>query len=195
MVPVDVVPIRLTVNGREHHLEVAPERTLLAVLRDDLALTGTKEGCAVGVCGICSVLVDGDLQTACLYPAVHADGRAVTSIEGLEGPAGELSAVQQAFIDHGGFQCGICTPGQVMAATALLAVDPRPDEATVVEWLTGHLCRCTGYYGIVASVLAAAGAAPPLAIRPPIETAAADDSAAVGHDASERSAPSAEAAS
>lgn len=183
MDPIDLVPIRLTVNGREHRLEVAADRTLLAVLRDDLALTGTKEGCAVGVCGICSVMVDGELQTACLYPAVHADGRAVTSIEGVAGPDGELSAVQQAFIDHGGFQCGICTPGQVMAATALLAVDPAPDEATVVEWLTGHLCRCTGYYGIVASVLAASGAAPTQAFRPPIAIAEPDDSAAAAEAA------------
>jgi len=189
MDPIDLVPIRLTVNGREHQLEVAPERTLLAVLRDDLGLTGTKEGCAVGVCGICSVLVDGELQTACLYPAVHADGRAVTSIEGVAGPGGGLSAVQQAFIDHGGFQCGICTPGQVMAATALLSAHPQLDEATVVEWLTGHLCRCTGYYGIVASVLAASGATPESASRPPIEIAAADGAASAGGSAAAEAAP------
>jgi aerobic-type carbon monoxide dehydrogenase small subunit (CoxS/CutS family) len=171
MVPAALVPLRTRVNGLDHELRVPPERTLLAVLRDDLGLIGTKEGCAVGVCGVCSVLIDGELQTACLYPAVHVDGRAVTTIEGVAGAGGELSAVQRAFIEHGGFQCGICTPGQVMAATALLAEHPSPDEEIVVEWLTGHLCRCTGYYGIVAAVLAASGAAAEPELRPPLQSA------------------------
>jgi carbon-monoxide dehydrogenase small subunit len=166
------VGIRLTVNGVGHDIVVAPDRVLLDVLRDDLGLVGTKEGCAVGVCGLCSILVDGVLLTACLLPAVKVDGRAVTTIEGLAGPDGALSPVQAAFIDHGGFQCGICTPGQVVAATALLAETPEPDEDEVREWMTGNLCRCTGYYGIVQAVLAAAGRNGPIAIRPPIEESA-----------------------
>ena len=166
------VRIRFAVNGSDREVAVAPDRVLLDVLRDDLGLTGTKEGCSVGVCGLCSILVDGVLMTACLLPAVKVDGRAVTTVEGLAGPDGTLSPVQAAFIDHGGFQCGICTPGQVVAATALLAETPEPDEAAVREWMTGNLCRCTGYYGIVQAVLAAAGRDGPLALRPAIEEVA-----------------------
>jgi aerobic carbon-monoxide dehydrogenase small subunit len=151
------VPIRVLVNGEAREAMVPPDRVLLDVLRDDFGLTGTKEGCSVGVCGLCSVLVDGRLMTACLLPAVKVDGRSVTTVEGLGGADGGLSPVQQAFIDHGGFQCGICTPGQVVAATALLAENATPSEEEVRDWMTGNLCRCTGYYGIVAAVLAAAG--------------------------------------
>ena len=181
---VDVrVPIHVTVNGTAHELAVPPDRLLLDVLREDLALTGTKEGCSVGVCGLCSVIVDGTLLTACLLPAVKVDGRSVTTIEGIAAPDGTLSPVQDAFIQNGGFQCGICTPGQVVAATALLAEQPDPTEAEAREWMTGNLCRCTGYYGIVEAVLAASragrsrnGEAPPpdtrrqpLEMRPAIE--------------------------
>jgi len=180
-VPLDRVAIRLSVNGVARELSVAPERLLVHVLREDLGLTGTKEGCSVGVCGICSVLVDGELLSACLLPAVRADGREVTTVEGLAGPNGELSAVQEAFIANGGFQCGICTPGQVVAATALLAEHPQPDEPTVREWMTGNLCRCTGYYGIVASVLAAAGQPAPDSLRPPIEEIAPLGAGPGGH--------------
>lgn len=172
--PVERIPIRLTVNGEPRELTVAPDLLLVRLLRQGLGLTGTKEACSVGVCGVCSVLVDGEVVSACLLPAFRVDGRAVTTVEGLAAADGTLSPVQDAFIRHGGLQCGICTPGQVVAATALLAEHPAPDEATVREWMTGNLCRCTGYYGIVASVLAAAGSAPTDAFRPAVTEVAAD---------------------
>jgi len=125
------------------------------VLRDDLGFTGTKEGCSIGVCGACSVLVDGELLSACLLPAVFADGRSVTTVEGLAS-GGELSPLQDAFIREGGFQCGICTPGQLIAATALLAERPRPTEAEIRDWMMGNLCRCTGDHGITRAIKAAA---------------------------------------
>lgn len=149
-------PVRAEINGQVVELTVEANRLLIDVLRDDLALTGTKLGCAVGVCGACSVLVDGALVSACLLLAVSIDGSRVTTIEGIAAADGTLSAVQRAFLRHGGFQCGICTPGQVLAATALLAEQRDPDAAAVRKWMTGNLCRCTGYEGIVASVLAAA---------------------------------------
>ena len=168
--PLDAIPVRLTVNGRAVEQQVPTDRLLLDLLREDLGLTGTKESCSIGVCGACSVIVDGRLVSSCLTLAVQADGTEVTTAEGLAGTDGELSRVQQAFIRHGGFQCGICTPGQVVAATALLAEDPAPDEDHVREFMSGNLCRCTGYYGIVASVLAAASpdgdAEPAMALRP-----------------------------
>lgn len=125
------------------------------MLRDDLGFTGTKEGCSIGVCGACSVLVDGELLSACLLPAVFADGRSVTTVEGLAS-GDELSPLQDAFIREGGFQCGICTPGQLIAATALLAERPRPTEAEIRDWMMGNLCRCTGYHGITRAIKAAA---------------------------------------
>ncbi len=130
------------------------DRRLIDVLRDDLGLTGTKEGCSIGVCGACSVLVGGELLSACLMPAVFVDGRAVTTVEGL-GSGEELSPLQEAFIREGGFQCGICTPGQLIAATALLAERPRPSDADIREWMMGNLCRCTGYHGIARAIRAA----------------------------------------
>jgi carbon-monoxide dehydrogenase small subunit len=166
--PVERIDVRFTVNGEPRELSVTPDLLLVRVLREELRLTGTKEACSVGVCGVCSVLVDGEVVSACLLPAVRVDGRAVTTVEGLAAPDGTLSAVQEAFIRHGGLQCGICTPGQVVAATSLLAENPAPSEADVREWMTGNLCRCTGYYGIVASVLAAAGRQPTEAFRPAV---------------------------
>jgi aerobic-type carbon monoxide dehydrogenase small subunit (CoxS/CutS family) len=129
------------------------------VLREDLGLTGTKEGCGVGVCGACSILVDGRLMSACLVPVGDVADREVTTIEGLAGEDGELTPVQASFLRCGAFQCGICTPGQVVAATALLAERPEPSAEDVREWMTGNLCRCTGYYSIVAAVLDAAATA------------------------------------
>jgi aerobic carbon-monoxide dehydrogenase small subunit len=152
--------LRTEINGREVELRIPAHRLLVEVLREDLELTGTKVGCAVGICGACSVLVDGELMSACLVPAVAVAGRSVTTIEGIAPGDDRLTPVQEAFLRHGGFQCGICTPGQVVAATALLKESPHPDEDEVREWMTGNLCRCTGYYGIVASVLAAADASP-----------------------------------
>ena len=154
--PSEPIRVHLTINGERRDDAVPAERLLIDYLRDDLGLTGTKEGCSVGVCGACSVLVDDVLMSACLLPVAALDGRSIRTIEGIAAADGQLSPVQTAFIRHGGFQCGICTPGQVVAATALLAERPDPSEADVRHWMTGNLCRCTGYEGIVASVLAAA---------------------------------------
>lgn len=150
--------IALTVNGVAHELVTEPARPVLDVLRQDLALPGTKEGCSVGVCGACSVLVDGRLMSACLLPVGMVAGSDLTTVEGLADADGALSGVQQAFLECGGFQCGICTPGQVVAATALLAECPHPSQDQVRRWMMGNLCRCTGYYSIVSAVLAAAAA-------------------------------------
>lgn len=147
--------INLTVNGESHLLEVPASRLLIDCLRYDLGLTGTKEGCSVGVCGACTVLVDGKLSASCIALAVAADGAEITTIEGVA-QGGVLHPVQQAFIDHGGYQCGICTPGQVVAAVALLEANPSPTEDDVREWMKGNLCRCTGYYSIMESVVNAA---------------------------------------
>ena len=149
--------IRLTVNGTDHQVEVPARRLLVDFLRYDLGLTGTKEGCSVGVCGACTVLIDGEMAASCIMLAVAADGAQITTIEGIA-QEGRLHPVQQAFIDHGGFQCGICTPGQVIAAKALLDINPSPTEDEIKAWMMGNLCRCTGYYGILNSVAAAAGA-------------------------------------
>jgi len=148
--------ITLRVNGKEHTVEVPVQRLLIDCLRYDLGLTGTKEGCSVGVCGACTVLMDGQMISSCLTLAVLADGRELRTVEGLAQPDGTLSPVQQAFIDYGGFQCGICTPGMVTAATALLEANPRPTEDDIKEWMMGNLCRCTGYYKIIASIQGAA---------------------------------------
>ena len=148
--------IAFELNGKRQELSVPSHRRLIDLLREDLALTGTKEGCSVGVCGACSVLVDDQVMSACLMPAVAIDGSRVTTIEGLAPDEEHLSPMQDAFIRHGGFQCGICTPGQIVAATALLFETPKPSTEQVREWMMGNLCRCTGYYKIVESVLAAA---------------------------------------
>jgi len=152
--------IRLRVNGAVHEVEVPSYRTLLDCLRNDLGLTGSKEGCGVGVCGACTVLLDGKMISSCIALAVFADGREVTTVEGLAEDE-HLHPVQQAFMDLGGFQCGICTPGQVVAAKALLDSTPNPSEAEIREWMLGNLCRCTGYYKIVESIQAAAQEARP----------------------------------
>lgn len=147
--------IHLKVNGTDHQLEVPARRLLVDCLRYDLGLTGTKEGCGVGICGACTVLIDGQMVASCITLAVAADGAEIGTIEGLA-EEGRLHPVQQAFIDHGGFQCGICTPGQIIAAKALLDVNPSPSEEEIREWMMGNLCRCTGYYGILDSVVNAA---------------------------------------
>jgi carbon-monoxide dehydrogenase small subunit len=154
---VTIHDLRFTANGTDYLRRVPSHRLLIELLRDDLGLTGTKEGCSIGVCGACSVLVDGELLSACLLPALFVDGRSVTTIEGIAGPNGSLSPLQEAFIRHGGLQCGICTPGQIVAATALLMEVPKPTEPDLRSWMKGNLCRCTGYYKIIESILAAAG--------------------------------------
>ncbi len=149
------IPIALTVNGRSRTLDVAPHHTLLEVLRDDLALTGTKECCLVGECGACTVRLDGRIVDSCLVLAVEADGGEVTTIEGLA-PEGGLTRLQGAFLDKGAVQCGFCIPGQVMAAADLLRRSPHPTVAEVEEGMAGNLCRCGCYAQITEAILAAA---------------------------------------
>ncbi len=148
--------LRFEVNGQPREVSVEANQLLIDLLRERLGLSGTKEACSIGVCGVCSVLVDGRVVSACLMPAVMVDGCRVQTVEGLAGPDGQLTPLQEAFIRHGGFQCGICTPGQLMAATALLAEQPHPTVEQIKEWMMGNLCRCTGYYKIIDSILAAA---------------------------------------
>jgi carbon-monoxide dehydrogenase small subunit len=149
--------LALQVNGELHEVFVEPDRTLLDVLRTDLGLTGTKTNCLEGECGVCTVLVDGLAVNACLYLAVAARGRAITTIEGL-GRGAALHPLQQAFIASGAVQCGYCIPGIILAAKAYLDQNPAPTEAGAREALAGNLCRCTGYQKIVEAVLSAAGA-------------------------------------
>ena len=147
--------VRLTVNGRVHEAEVAVHHTLLDFLRDELALTGTKECCAEGECGACTVLMDGQAVNSCLVLAVEADGREVTTIEGLADADG-LSPIQDAFLATGGVQCGFCIPGMVMSAHYLLSHNPHPDLTEIKEGLSGNLCRCGGYNQICRAVASAA---------------------------------------
>jgi carbon-monoxide dehydrogenase small subunit len=145
-------PIALRVNGVERSACVPPMRRLLDVLREDFELTGTKEGCGEGECGACAVIIDGRLVDACLVPVAQVRGRQVTTIEGLA--RGEtLGTIQRAFVEHGGAQCGICTPGMILAARELLDRVKQPDEAAIREALAGNICRCTGYTRIFESVV------------------------------------------
>ena len=153
----DLHSIRLTVNGTEHELAVEPRRTLADVLRHDLALTGTHVGCEHGVCGACTVLVDGLPARSCLMFGVQADGRSVETVEGL-GTIDALGPLQQAFTDHHGLQCGFCTPGFLMLVTAFLRETPSPSDDEIREVVASNLCRCTGYAGILRAVRAAADA-------------------------------------
>jgi aerobic carbon-monoxide dehydrogenase small subunit len=147
--------IRVTVNGKSYARVLEPRLTLADFLRHELNLTGTHLGCEHGVCGACTVLVDGRSTRACLMFAVQANGCEVTTVEGLA-PDGTLSVLQQAFVDNHGLQCGFCTPGMLLTLTELLREKPSPNEQDVREALTGNLCRCTGYAGIVAAALDAA---------------------------------------
>jgi aerobic carbon-monoxide dehydrogenase small subunit len=147
--------ITFRLNGKAQTVAVEANRLLLDVLRDDCKLTGTKEGCGIGVCGSCSVIVDDKLMSACLVLAATLDGSTIRTVEGVaEGE--ELNGLQRAFVEHGGFQCGICTSGQIVAAKALLERNPHPSEDDVRAWMMGNLCRCTGYYQIVEAVVASA---------------------------------------
>ncbi len=146
--------IRFSVNGKTRSVEAYPMERLLDVLREQLYLTGTKEGCGEGECGACSVLVDGQIVNSCLVPVAQVEGASIKTIEGVANGE-QLHAVQQAFIDCGGAQCGICTPGMVMAAVDLLERNPHPDEADIRTGLAGNLCRCTGYMKIFESVVRA----------------------------------------
>jgi carbon-monoxide dehydrogenase small subunit len=152
-------PVRLTVNGTEVEVLVEPSRVLLDVLREDLGLTGTKSDCGLGVCGTCTVLVDGRPASACLLLACLADGRAVVTIEGLA-RGDRLDPVQDAFAEGGAFECGFCTAGMIVSARALLDRTPHPTRDEIVEFMSGNLCRCTGYADIVRAVEAAAAHGP-----------------------------------
>jgi carbon-monoxide dehydrogenase small subunit len=148
--------VSLKVNGRSFEREVDSRLTLVDFLRGELELTGTHVGCEHGVCGACTVLIDGRTARSCLTFAIQVDGSDITTVEGLASPDGELNTLQQAFRDNHGLQCGFCTPGMLMSLTELLKDNPDPSEEQVRDVLTGNLCRCTGYAGIVAAALDAA---------------------------------------
>lgn len=150
------VHVQSTINGEPTEFLCEPRQSLLEVLRDELRLTGSKEGCNNGNCGACNVLLDGRLVNSCLVLGVEAEGREIVTIEGIASPQG-LHPLQQKFLEHAALQCGICTPGFIVAARALLERHPKPTEGQVRHWLAGNLCRCTGYDKIVRAVLDAAG--------------------------------------
>ena len=149
--------IELNVNGDPHELLVAPNQTLLEVLREKLNLMGTKRGCDLGACGACTVLVDGEAYLSCLMLAVDATGKKIMTIEGLAA-GGDLHPLQQAFINHGGLQCGFCTPGMILTAEAILNEEEHPTEDVVKKKMAGNLCRCTGYKKILEAVMSVAEA-------------------------------------
>jgi carbon-monoxide dehydrogenase small subunit len=147
--------ITLTINNTQHTVDIPPMKRLLDVLREDLHLTGTKEGCGEGECGACAVILNGELVNSCLIPALQANNTAITTIEGLGNPT-HLHPIQQCFLEKGGAQCGICTPGMVLATQHLLSKHPNPTLDEIKEGLAGNLCRCTGYMRIFESVQQAA---------------------------------------
>jgi carbon-monoxide dehydrogenase small subunit len=148
-------PIKITVNKKPYELDVMPYRTLLEVIREDLGLTGTKEGCGDGECGACTVLMNGRSVNSCLVLAVEADGREIITIEGMA-DGEKLHPIQQAFIDEGGLQCGFCTPGMILSTKALLDANPNPTDEEIKRGIDGNFCRCTGYTKIFASIKTAA---------------------------------------
>jgi len=151
----DLHHVRLNLNGETREGDVPARRTLVDFIRYDLGMTGTKEACSVGVCGACTVLLDGRMVASCITLAVQADGAEITTIEGVA-DGEHLHPIQESFIKCGGFQCGICTPGQIMAAKSLLEHNASPSEDEIKEWMMGNLCRCTGYYQIIESIQDAA---------------------------------------
>jgi len=148
--------ISFTLNGSEVRVTVDGHHRLIDILRGPLGQTGTNEGCGEGECGACTVIVDGQAVSSCLYPALEVEGKSVITIEGLQGPKNKLSVIQQAFVDHGAIQCGFCTPGMIMSAKALLDSNPFPSDEDIRDALLGNLCRCTGYVQIVEAVKKAA---------------------------------------
>ena len=150
----ELIRIHFEANQRHYEIDVPPMKRLLDVLREDLRLTGTKEGCGEGECGSCSVLIDGEVANSCLVPACQVENTKIITVEGLARD-GKLSALQQAFLQHGGAQCGICTPGMLIAATALLQANPHPAREEIKEGIAGNLCRCTGYMKIIDAIATA----------------------------------------
>ena len=150
------VPITLQVNGEQFEIDIEPRRTLLSVLREELGLTGAKQGCGEGNCGACTVMVDGQTVYACLTLAIACEGSEIRTVEGLA-KGGQLHPVQAAFVEHDGYQCGFCTPGQIVSAVALLEDNAQPTEEEARRGMAGNLCRCGAYPNIAAAVLAAAG--------------------------------------
>ncbi len=147
--------IEITINGRKRQFDVEPNKLLLNLVRDELYLTGTKYGCGIGECGACTVHLDGEAVLACMVLAVDADGRSVTTIEGVA-DGDKLDPVQEAYIEEGAIQCGFCTPGFIMSTKALLKENPDPSEGEIREYLKGNYCRCTGYVNIIKAVQSAA---------------------------------------
>ena len=152
----EAIPISLNINGRTRQLFVRPSHTLLQVLREQVLLTGSKRGCNQGVCGACSVMIDGAVMRGCLTLAVDATGRDIVTVEGLA-DGNELSPIQQALLDHGAVQCGFCMPGMAVAATAMLADNPDPSDEEIRDGLSGNLCRCSGYVKVIEAVRSASG--------------------------------------
>jgi carbon-monoxide dehydrogenase small subunit len=148
--------VSMTINGEKYDVLTEPNRVLLDVAREDLNLTGAKEGCGTGDCGACSMIIDGRIVTSCLVLIPEADGREITTIEGLAEADGVLHPIQQAFVEHGGLQCGFCIPGMILAAKAVLDANPRPSEQEIRRGISGNLCRCTGYTKIVEAIQDAA---------------------------------------
>jgi carbon-monoxide dehydrogenase small subunit len=146
--------INFTLNGESVAVEIEPHLTLLQVLRDKLELTGTKEGCGMGECGACTVLLNGKTVNSCIFPALEVEGKSVTTIEGLIDTQGNLHSIQKAFIEHGAIQCGFCTPGMVLSAKALLDENKKPTEEEIRHGIAGNLCRCTGYLQIIQAIKA-----------------------------------------
>ena len=150
------LPVRLKINGRSHEAEAEPRTSLADFLRDELDLTGTHLGCEHGVCGICTILVNGDAVRSCLMLAVQADGAEILTVEGLAGADGKLHAIQESFAEEHGLQCGFCTPGFLMAIYELLNANTSPSDEEIRDVVAGQMCRCTGYYGILRAVQSAA---------------------------------------
>jgi len=144
--------ITLRLNEEETRVEVEPHWTLLQVLRDELGLMGTKEGCGVGECGACTVIMNGETINACIFPVLEADGKDITTIEGLADTEGRLDPLQQAFVEHGAVQCGFCTPGMILSAKALIKNNPHPTDEDIKVAISGNLCRCTGYVQIIEAI-------------------------------------------
>lgn len=150
------ITLNLTVNNKQYTVEVNPNQRLVDFLREELNLTGTKEGCGVGECGACTVIMNGRIVNSCLVLAAQAEGAEITTIEGVKGVEGELHPIQQAFLEKGAVQCGYCTPGMVLSAKALLDKNPDPSLDEIKEGISGNLCRCTGYQQIIEAVQEAA---------------------------------------